>query len=340
MTNKRKQGEEQATWYRDPNKQNEADSSHIDRDPLTSRPRISALVLCLVTGLACLGLAALVWWAAVWTVPGQTYDDMALTNFRGFLDQAPLVKAYLGLFTIPYATVVICVVLGLFALVVVLVRRRWWLLGQVVVYALVVYGAARILKRFLPRPVLIHVRQAFLQLAQREPDRFLVIDATQSIDRVWQIIQDDLDKLVEGREPDLPQVDDELPDVDDDTDDTDAQDDVDEDESTAEYEDDEQGARSDWTEAADKFDQALDADADQDDQSMAGHSPTFPSAFPAWCPWRWPAPGTTWSSSRRATERMPVPRSGWTSPPVSMVPSGRPPPWSSPVPPPGGTIPS
>ena len=158
MTNKRKQGEEQATWYRDPNKQNEADSSHIDRDPLTSRPRISALVLCLVTGLACLGLAALVWWAAVWTVPGQTYDDMALTNFRGFLDQAPLVKAYLGLFTIPYATVVICVVLGLFALVVVLVRRRWWLLGQVVVYALVVYGAARILKRFLPRPVLIHVQ--------------------------------------------------------------------------------------------------------------------------------------------------------------------------------------
>ena len=113
-----------------------------------------------------------------------------------------------------------------------------------------------------------HVRQAFLQLAQREPDRFLVIDATQSIDRVWQIIQDDLDKLVEGREPDLPQVDDELPDVDDDTDDTDAQDDVDEDESTAGYEDDEQGARSDWTEAADKSDQALNADADQDDQSM------------------------------------------------------------------------
>lgn len=158
MTNKRKQGEEQATWYRDPNKQNEVDSSHIDRDPLTSRPRISALVLCLVTGLACLGLAALVWWAAVWTVPGQTYDDMALTNFRGFLDQAPLVKAYLGLFTIPFVTVAICVALGLVALVVVLVRRRWWLLGQVAVYALVVYGAARVLKRYLPRPVLIHAQ--------------------------------------------------------------------------------------------------------------------------------------------------------------------------------------
>ena len=113
-----------------------------------------------------------------------------------------------------------------------------------------------------------HVRQAFLQLAQSEPDRFLVIDATQSIDRVWQIIQDDLDKLVEGREPDLPQVDDELPDVDDDTDDTDAQDDADEDESTAGYEDDEQGAEPDWTEAADTFDQAPEAEVDQDDQSL------------------------------------------------------------------------
>ena len=158
MTNKHKQGEAQETWYRDPNEQTETADSHADRDPLTSRPRISALVLCLVAGLVFLGLAALVWWASVWTVAGQTYDDMALTNFRGFLDQAPLVKAYLGLFTVPYATVVICVVLGLSALAVVLARRRWWLLGQVVVYALVVYGAARILKRFLPRPVLIHVQ--------------------------------------------------------------------------------------------------------------------------------------------------------------------------------------
>ena len=106
-----------------------------------------------------------------------------------------------------------------------------------------------------------HVRQAFLQLAQNEPDRFLVIDATQSIDQVWQIIQDDLDKLVEGREPDLPQVDD-------DNDDADAHDDADEDESTAGYEDDEQGAESDWTGAMDTPDQAPEADADQDDQDM------------------------------------------------------------------------
>ena len=104
-----------------------------------------------------------------------------------------------------------------------------------------------------------HVRQAFLQLAHNEPDRFLVIDATQPIDQVWQIIQDDLDKLVEGREPDLPQVDDEN---------EDAQDDVDDDESAAGYEDDEQDAESDWTEAADASDQTPEADPGQDDQSM------------------------------------------------------------------------
>ena len=113
-----------------------------------------------------------------------------------------------------------------------------------------------------------HVRQAFLQLAQREPDRFLVIDATQSIEQVWQIIQDDLDKLIEGREPDLPQVDDDLSDVDAESDESDVQDDAEEDEATAEYKDDEQAVDSDWTGAADKSDQALDADADQDDQSM------------------------------------------------------------------------
>ena len=104
-----------------------------------------------------------------------------------------------------------------------------------------------------------HVRQAFLQLAHNEPDRFLVIDATQPIDQVWQIIQDDLDKLVEGRGPDLPQVDDEN---------DDAQDDVDDDESAAGYEDDEQDAESDWTEAADASDQTPEADPGQDDQSM------------------------------------------------------------------------
>ena len=126
-----------------------------------------------------------------------------------------------------------------------------------------------------------HVRQAFLQLAHNEPDRFLVIDATQPIDQVWQIIQDDLDKLVEGREPDLPQVDDEN---------DDAQDDVDDDESAAGYEDDEQDAESDWTEAADASDQISEADLGQDDQSMDAGTvggDTDDDSIPVDSPARW-----------------------------------------------------
>ena len=126
-----------------------------------------------------------------------------------------------------------------------------------------------------------HVRQAFLQLAHNEPDRFLVIDATQPIDQVWQIIQDDLDKLVEGREPDLPQVDDEN---------EDAQDGVDDDESAAGYEDDEQDAESDWTEAADASDQISEADLGQDDQSMEAGTvggDADDDSIPADSPARW-----------------------------------------------------
>lgn len=38
-------------------------------------------------------------------------------------------------------------------------------------------------------------RQAFLGLAAAEPDRFLVVDATPSVDVVWRTIRDDFDKL-------------------------------------------------------------------------------------------------------------------------------------------------
>lgn len=47
-----------------------------------------------------------------------------------------------------------------------------------------------------------NVREAFLHLADQEPDRFVVIDASQHVEEVWQQIQDDLDGLVAGRTPD------------------------------------------------------------------------------------------------------------------------------------------
>lgn len=47
-----------------------------------------------------------------------------------------------------------------------------------------------------------NVREAFLSLAEKEPDRFVVIDASLPVEEVWRQIQDDLDGLVAGRAPD------------------------------------------------------------------------------------------------------------------------------------------
>lgn len=49
-----------------------------------------------------------------------------------------------------------------------------------------------------------NVREAFLRLAEEEPDRFVVIDASRSVEEVWLQIQHDLDGLIEGRTPNLP----------------------------------------------------------------------------------------------------------------------------------------
>lgn len=147
MTDMRNQGQAEQVWYQDPKDQHDEDSGALkEMDPLTVRPRMSSRMLCLVLGLLMLAASAGVWWLAVYTMGGQSYDDMVISNFNGFVDQVPLIKAYLGIFTMPYVAAGMCVLIGLIALVVVLVRRRWWLLGQVVVYPLLAYLSGRILK--------------------------------------------------------------------------------------------------------------------------------------------------------------------------------------------------
>lgn len=158
MTDMQDQGQAEQVWYQDPKDQHNEDSGALkEMDPLTVRPRMSSRMLCLVLGLLMLAASAGVWWLAVYTMGGQSYDDMVISNFNGFVDQVPLIKAYLGIFTMPYVAAGMCVLIGLIALVVVLVRRRWWLLGQVVVYPLLAYLSGRILKKYLPRPLLINV---------------------------------------------------------------------------------------------------------------------------------------------------------------------------------------
>lgn len=160
MTDMQDQGQAEQAWYQqDPKDQrDEGDRALRKLDPLTVRPRISSLVLCLVFGLLMLAASVGVWWLAVYTVSGQSYDDMVISNFKGFVEQVPLIKAYLGIFTMPNVAIGMCILVGLIALVVVLVRKRWWLLGQVAAYSLLASLVGRVLKRVLPRPLLINVQ--------------------------------------------------------------------------------------------------------------------------------------------------------------------------------------
>lgn len=152
------QKEPSQAWYRDQNEDQKPTMGMLD--PLTVRPRLSSRLLCLLFGLLMLVLSAGIWWLAVCTPTGQWYEDMAITNFTGFVDHTPIIKAYLGIFTIPKLTIILCILIGLIALLLVLVRRRWWLLGQVAVFSLLSYALYKLLKQVLPRPFLIHLNSS------------------------------------------------------------------------------------------------------------------------------------------------------------------------------------
>ncbi|BDR55329.1 hypothetical protein KIMH_14400 [Bombiscardovia apis] len=92
------------------------------------------------------------------------------------------------------------------------------------------------------------VRAKFLELAKEDPERFVVIDASKSIDEVWQIIQADLETLTQDMTVNLAPV----PSDDDADDDDEYNEDADE-----SYDDDDQ-------DESDELDDDMD-DADSDD---------------------------------------------------------------------------
>ena len=123
-------------------------------DPLTIRPRQSSRILCAVIGVLLLCCSALVWWLGVRTVTGQEYDDLVWTHFHSAVP-AWLAPA-MSLFTSTYAVPVVVGVLAIIALVVAVVRKRWWLIGQMVVVVALCAVLPGVLKSTLPRPVLIN----------------------------------------------------------------------------------------------------------------------------------------------------------------------------------------
>lgn len=127
-------------------------------DPLTRRPRVSTTVLCVVCAVVIVALAFGVWWLGVCTMDGQSFDDMATMSYAksmpGWLSSRmwPLSKS-----------MVVFAVSGLMAVVAVLVavmRKRWWLLGQMAAFAAAVLAVAHWLKPALPRPFIINVQTA------------------------------------------------------------------------------------------------------------------------------------------------------------------------------------
>lgn len=123
-------------------------------DPLTVRPRISSRVLCVVFALMMAAMAAGVWWLGVCTEDGQAYDDMVWSHLAERLPD--WLNPVVGVFTVSLVVQIISAVLAVGAVIVAIVRKRWWLLGQSAVFAVLCF-ASSLLKEQLPRPFIIHV---------------------------------------------------------------------------------------------------------------------------------------------------------------------------------------
>ena len=123
-------------------------------DPLTVRPRISSCVLCVVFALMMAAMAAGVWWLGVCTEDGQAYDDMVWSHLAERLPD--WLDPVVGVFTVSLVVQIISAVLAVGAVIVAIVRKRWWLLGQSAVFAVLCF-ASSLLKEQLPRPFIIHV---------------------------------------------------------------------------------------------------------------------------------------------------------------------------------------
>lgn len=134
------------------------DSGEVDRglaklDPLAVRPRISSRVLCAVFGLLLIAAGFGIWWVCVFTEDGQSYDELVWKNLSTGVPGA--VGGLMSLVAQSWLVIAISCLLAVIGVVSALVRRRWWLVGQIVVFAAVCLAVTRI-KGVLPRPFIIN----------------------------------------------------------------------------------------------------------------------------------------------------------------------------------------
>lgn len=134
------------------------DSGEVDRglaklDPLAVRPRISSRVLCAVFGLLLIAAGFGIWWVCVFTEDGQSYDELVWKNLSTNVPGA--VGSLMSLVAQSWLVIAISCLLAVIGVVSALVRRRWWLVGQIVVFVAVCLAVTRI-KGVLPRPFIIN----------------------------------------------------------------------------------------------------------------------------------------------------------------------------------------
>lgn len=133
------------------------DSGLARLDPLAVHPRLSSRILCIVFGLLLLAAAAGVWWLGVRTANGQNFDDEVWLRLNTSLPS--WLRSLVHLLAVSSTVIAISVVFALVGIVVAAVRKRWWLLGQLVVFAGLCYGSS-LLKGVLPRPYLQNINSS------------------------------------------------------------------------------------------------------------------------------------------------------------------------------------
>lgn len=132
-------------------------------DPLMIHPRMSSRVLCGIFAVVFALLAFASYWFGVQTTSGQGYEALVIDNFANTVPQWLL--DYNLRLTNSTVVVAVSLTFGAVAIIVALIRRRWWLAGQLVVFAAVSYGLARLLKTVLPRPYLMEIRSSTVNSA-------------------------------------------------------------------------------------------------------------------------------------------------------------------------------
>ena len=115
-------------------------ASDIDRglarlDPLTVRPRISSRVLCVVFGLLLIAIGFGVWWGCVFTENGQSYDELVWKNLHN--DVPSWATGVMNAVAQSWLVIAVSCTIAAIGIITALIRRRWWLAGQIAVFAVV-----------------------------------------------------------------------------------------------------------------------------------------------------------------------------------------------------------